>query len=97
MYQVSSKSPKGFRKSYKNKVFFKENCKSRGLNSLINNWTGLPLQYVHFYNVIFHSIKFHQNPLKSLGGVPKTVFFKENCKSRGYKSLKNNWTGLSLQ
>jgi hypothetical protein len=40
-------------------------------------------------------MKFHQNPKHSLGGVAKIkVFFKENVKSRGCNSLKNNWTGL---
>jgi hypothetical protein len=34
LYQVSSKSPKGLRRSCKDKVFFKEKAKSRGCNSL---------------------------------------------------------------
>jgi hypothetical protein len=64
LYQDSSKFPNGFRRTCKNKVFFKENVKSRGHNSLKNNWTGLPLQYAHLHNVTFLCAKFHQNPPK---------------------------------
>jgi hypothetical protein len=60
------KSPKGFRRSYEDKVFFKEIAKSRGRNSLKNNWTELPLQYA---NLSWN--KFHQNPPNGLG-VAKT-------------------------
>jgi hypothetical protein len=58
----------GFRRSCKDKVFFKENAKSRSRKSLKNYWAGILLQYAHLHNVIFHCIK---KP-KDLGGVEKT-------------------------
>jgi hypothetical protein len=39
LYQVSSKSPKGFRGNYEEKVFLRENAKFRDHNSFKNNWT----------------------------------------------------------
>jgi hypothetical protein len=45
LYQVSSKSHKGFRRSCKEKAFFKEKAKPRGCDYFENDGTGFPLQY----------------------------------------------------
>jgi hypothetical protein len=83
LYHISNKFPKGFSKSCEDKVFFKENVKSRGCNSLKKYWTGLPLQNAYVHNVISLCTKFHQNTSKGLGGVAKTKYFSKKILSPG--------------
>jgi hypothetical protein len=84
---VSSRSPKGCRRSCEDKVFFRENAKSRGHNSFKNNRTGFPLQYAHLHIVIFLCTKCHQDPPKDVGGVAKTKYFSEKMLSPGAITL----------
>jgi hypothetical protein len=59
-----SNPPKSLRRVAKTK-YLKKKRKAlfSGHNSLKKkNWTVLPLQYAHLYNVIFHCTEFHQNP-----------------------------------
>jgi hypothetical protein len=71
LYQNPQKGLGGVAKTKYYKYFLKK-MKSRGHNSLKNNWTRLSLQYANIHNVIFLCSKFQQNPPKGLGGVAKT-------------------------
>jgi hypothetical protein len=76
MYQVSSKSLKGFRRSCEDKFLFKEKVKFRDCNSFRNNRTGLPLQYAHLHSLIFLCKSLHQGSSKSPKG------FRRSCEDK---------------
>jgi hypothetical protein len=74
VYHVSSNFHKGFRRSCDNKVFFKEQVKSRTDTPLkITGQCSLCCMHAHLQNVIFPCTTFHQNPTKGLGEVVKTI------------------------
>jgi hypothetical protein len=78
LYQVSSKSPKGFRRNCESNAFFKEMLLVQGLQLLeIIIRQGSPSAYLH--NVIFLCTKFHQFPkmFRDSGVAKKRVFSKK--------------------
>jgi hypothetical protein len=85
-----------FKRSSKDKVFFKEKAKFRGCNSYKKDWKGFPFYYAYLHIVISLCTKFHQNPPNGLGRVAKTQYFLEKDKFRDHNSFKNNWARFPL-